>query len=103
MAMSKVEEEEEEIERLVMGTTKVVYYLEPLMSKELLCKFPDKISAFDFDYMQSSIWSPLVPRAYSDLDSDFEDLDFMTPTNRKISSGGGAMVLSNKTKLKKVT
>ena len=101
--MSKVEEEE--TERLVMGTTKVVYYLEPLMSKELLCKFPDKSSAFDFDYTQSSIWSPLVPRAYSamDLDSDFEDLDFMTPTNRKISFGGGAMVLSNKTKLKKVT
>ncbi|XP_030926535.1 uncharacterized protein LOC115953150 [Quercus lobata] len=106
MAMSKVEKEEEETERLVMGTTKVVYYLEPLMSKELLCKFPDKSLAFDFDYTQSSIWSPLVPRAYSamDLDSDFEDLDFMTPTNRKISfGGGGAMVLSNKTNLKKVT
>ncbi|XP_050244442.1 uncharacterized protein LOC126692749 isoform X5 [Quercus robur] len=103
MAMSKVEEEE--TERLVMGTTKVVYYLEPLMSKELLCKSPDKSSASDFDYAQSSIWSPLVPRAYStmDLDSDFEDLDFMTPTNRKISSGGGAMVLSNETKLRKVT
>ncbi|XP_065631848.1 uncharacterized protein LOC136068514 [Quercus suber] len=103
MAMSKVEEEE--TERLVMGTTKVVYCLEPLMSKEVLCKFPDKSSAFNFDYTQSSIWSPLVPRAYSamDLDSDFEDLDFMTPTNRKISFGGGAMLLSNKTKLKKVT
>ena len=54
MAMSKVEEEEEEeeeeTERLVMGTTKVVDYLEPLMSKELLCKFPDKSSAFHFDY-----------------------------------------------------
>ena len=75
------------------------------MSKELLCKFLDKSSAFDFDYTQSSIWSPLVPRAYGaiDLDSDFEDLDFMKPTNRKISFGGGAMVLSNKTKLKKVT
>ena len=44
MAMSKVEEEE--TERLVMGTTKVVYYLEPLMSKELRRKFPDKSSAF---------------------------------------------------------
>ncbi|KAK7842734.1 hypothetical protein CFP56_013444 [Quercus suber] len=86
-------------------TTKVVYYLKKLMSKELLCKFPDKSSAFDFDYTQSSIWSPLVPRAYSamDLDSDFEDLDFVTPTNRKISFGGGAMVLSNKTKFMKVT
>lgn len=43
---------------------KVVEYLEPSMSKELLCKFPDN-SAFDFDYSQSSIWSPLVPRSYS--------------------------------------
>ncbi|XP_030930969.1 uncharacterized protein LOC115956823 [Quercus lobata] len=75
------------------------------MSKELLCKLPDKSSAFNFNYTQSSIWSPLVPRAYSamDLNFDFEDLDFMTPTNKKISFGGGAMVLSNKTKLKKVT
>ena len=54
MAMSKEEE--------------VVDYLEPLMSKELLCKFPDKSSALDFDYTQSSIWSPLVPRAYSAMD-----------------------------------
>ncbi|GFP93388.1 hypothetical protein PHJA_001483200 [Phtheirospermum japonicum] len=30
------------------------------MSKDLLSKFPDN-SAFDFDYAQSSIWSPLLP------------------------------------------
>ncbi|KAL8511303.1 hypothetical protein ACS0TY_017925 [Phlomoides rotata] len=38
----------------------VVEYLEPPMSTDLLCKFPDN-SAFDFDYSQSSIWSPLLP------------------------------------------
>ncbi|GFP96574.1 hypothetical protein PHJA_001801500 [Phtheirospermum japonicum] len=40
---------------------KVVEYLETSMSKDLLSKFPDN-SAFDFDYAQSSIWSPLLPR-----------------------------------------
>ncbi|KAI3465592.1 hypothetical protein Pfo_022255 [Paulownia fortunei] len=39
----------------------VVEYLESSMSRDLLCKFPDN-SAFDFDYAQSSIWSPLLPR-----------------------------------------
>lgn len=38
----------------------VVEYLESSMSKDLLYKFPDN-SAFDFDYTQSSIWSPLLP------------------------------------------
>ncbi|KAK4373126.1 hypothetical protein RND71_008510 [Anisodus tanguticus] len=38
----------------------VIEYLESSMSKDLLCKFPDN-SAYDFDYSQSSIWSPLVP------------------------------------------
>ncbi|KAJ8641972.1 hypothetical protein MRB53_018666 [Persea americana] len=44
------------IERVV-----TVEYLEPSMSRDLLIKFPDN-SAFDFDYEQSGIWSPLVPR-----------------------------------------
>ncbi|XP_020600341.1 uncharacterized protein LOC110039572 [Phalaenopsis equestris] len=39
-----------------------VEYLDPSMSRELLCKFPDD-SAFGFDYSQSAIWSPLLPRA----------------------------------------
>jgi hypothetical protein len=38
-----------------------VEYLHPAMTHELLDKFPDS-SAFDFDYSQSSIWSPLLPR-----------------------------------------
>ncbi|GFQ05623.1 hypothetical protein PHJA_002706400 [Phtheirospermum japonicum] len=31
------------------------------MSNNLLSKFPDNLD-FDFDYAQSSIWSPLLPR-----------------------------------------
>ncbi|KAF3325476.1 hypothetical protein FCM35_KLT10547 [Carex littledalei] len=38
-----------------------VEYLHPAMTHELLDKFPDS-SAYDFDYSQSSIWSPLLPR-----------------------------------------
>uniref|UniRef100_A0A0E0H2V9 Uncharacterized protein n=1 Tax=Oryza nivara TaxID=4536 RepID=A0A0E0H2V9_ORYNI len=49
------------VERVV-----TVEYLEPSMSRGLLGMFPDS-SAFDFDYSQSGIWSPLnkVPRASS--------------------------------------
>ncbi|KAI3763206.1 hypothetical protein L1987_53659 [Smallanthus sonchifolius] len=43
-----------------VANVKVVEYMLSSMSNELLCKFPDN-SAFDFDYTQSSIWSPLVP------------------------------------------
>ncbi|KAG2711335.1 hypothetical protein I3843_04G066400 [Carya illinoinensis] len=100
MTMRKGEEEEEEEECLVMATTKVVEYLEPSMSKGLLCKFPDNL-VFDFDYTQSSIWSPLVTKAYSPMDLDFE-LSFMTP--RKLSFGLELSTdLRNKNKLKKVT
>lgn len=73
------EEEEEEEERELLINLKVVEYLLPVMSKELLCKFPDN-SAFDFDYSQSSIWSPLIPRTYSPMDLDH----FFTP--RKLSN-----------------
>ncbi|KAI3737400.1 hypothetical protein L2E82_27401 [Cichorium intybus] len=58
---------EEERESLMINSygggisaVKVVEYMISSMSTELLCKFPDN-SAFDFDYTQSSIWSPLVP------------------------------------------
>ncbi|KAB1205166.1 hypothetical protein CJ030_MR7G022006 [Morella rubra] len=99
MTMSKAEEEKEGKESLVMvSTIKVVEYLEPSMSKELLCKFPDN-SAFDFDYTQSSIWSPLVNRAYSPMDLDF-DLDIIMP--RKLSFGMGLdMDFGNKNQFKK--
>ena len=41
----------------------VVEYLESSMCRDLLSKFPDN-SAFDFDYSQSSIWSPLIHRKF---------------------------------------
>ncbi|XP_074308981.1 uncharacterized protein LOC141643643 [Silene latifolia] len=42
----------------------VIRYVNPTMSNNLLDKFPD-YSAFGFDYSQSAIWSPLVPRVHS--------------------------------------
>ncbi|XP_028779635.1 uncharacterized protein LOC114736012 [Neltuma alba] len=66
-------EEKEEEQSLILGTAKVVEYLEPLMSIELLGKFPDN-SAYDFDYSQSSIWSPLISRPFAPM-----DLDSFTP------------------------
>lgn len=75
---------EEEQESLVFATAKVVEYLEPLMSRDLLCKFPDN-SAFDFDYTQSSIWSPLLHRA---ANADF-DFDSVTPTKLAFEFGSG--------------
>ncbi|KAK7316547.1 hypothetical protein RJT34_00098 [Clitoria ternatea] len=77
-------EEEEEEQALVLKTTKVVEYLEPFMSLELLCKFPDN-SAYDFDYTQSTIWSPLLPRPYTPM-----DLNLITPMNLSYDMGFGA-------------
>ncbi|OWM81554.1 uncharacterized protein LOC116187281 [Punica granatum] len=71
-----------EVERLI-ATAKVVEYLEPVMSRDLLFKFPDN-SAFGFDYSQSSIWSPLIPRAHVPMDSGGP----VTP--KKLSYGSGA-------------
>ncbi|KAG5074158.1 hypothetical protein JHK84_055389 [Glycine max] len=71
--MESQREYEKEEEALVLKTTKVVEYLVPKMSIELLCKFPDN-SAYDFDYSQSTIWSPLLPRPYTPM-----DLDLITP------------------------
>ena len=90
---SKAEEERGVKVGLHMGITKVVYYMDPLMSKELL---PDKSSAFGFNYSQSqsSIWSPLVPRLHSAIDLDFEYFGFVTPKRQSLGS---------KSKINKVT
>ncbi|CAI0374445.1 unnamed protein product [Linum tenue] len=58
------EEVGEEREGFLSPNCRVVEYLQPLMSKELLVKFPDN-SDFDFNYSESSIWSPLVPRIHN--------------------------------------
>ncbi|XP_009107832.1 uncharacterized protein LOC103833501 isoform X2 [Brassica rapa] len=50
------QEEEEEKENFPLITTKTVEYLQPVMRRELLRKFPDN-SAFGFDYAQSSLWN----------------------------------------------
>lgn len=78
ITMSKLSEEEEEYLRKAGAAAAsggavvvVVEYLESTMSKELLGKFPDN-SALDFDYTQSSIWSPLIPRRHFAQDLDFE-------------------------------
>ena len=89
LSESVAEGEEEEV-RLI----KVVEYVESAMAEELLCKFPDT-SAFDFDYSQSSIWSPLLPRPHRSLAFDW---DLETPPG-KLSDRLGL----NKTNLKKVT
>lgn len=50
------------------GAVVVVEYLQSIMCEQLVGKFPDN-SAFDFDYTQSSIWSPLIQRRQGqDLD-----------------------------------
>lgn len=69
--MSKQRNEEQECLRGDRGgAVMVVEYLQSIMSKELLGKFPDN-SAFDFDYTQSSIWSPLIQcRKGQDLDME---------------------------------
>ncbi|KAL5977518.1 hypothetical protein ACLOJK_021865 [Asimina triloba] len=55
---------------MVVERVITVEYLEPSMSRDLLFKFPDT-SPFDFDYNQSGIWSPLLPRhTYSIISAD---------------------------------
>lgn len=94
MAMAMESEEEEQA--LLLNTTKVVEYLAPFMSVELLCKFPDN-SAYDFDYSQSTIWSPLVPRPYTPM-----DLNLTTPKNLSYDYMTlGARSSGNKLKKKK--
>ncbi|KAF7833562.1 uncharacterized protein G2W53_015895 [Senna tora] len=76
MAIRRESEDEIEEERSLIiynnnnNATKVIEYLEPSMSLHLLCKFPDN-SAYDFDYSQSTIWSPLVPRHFRPVDLEY--------------------------------
>lgn len=106
-ALLKDKEEEEE------GVI-VIQYLEASMSNELLCKYADN-SAFDFDYSQSSIWSPLVPRFHSCLNPkspdfnrprrlSFDKISLSTRIQNKISTFGcnfNARVQNKKMKMLK--
>ncbi|KAJ8759775.1 hypothetical protein K2173_009876 [Erythroxylum novogranatense] len=85
----KIKDEEEEERASLILSCKVVEYLEPVMSKELLFKFPDN-SAFDFDYSQSSIWSPLVPRVHCPM-----ELELSSVTPRKLAFEVGLELGSN--------
>ncbi|XP_058096295.1 uncharacterized protein LOC131241841 [Magnolia sinica] len=80
------------IERVI-----TVEYLEPSMSRDLLCKFPDT-SPFDFDYHQSGIWSPLLPRHNHSLIS-IDCIPF-AEKRRKIGDGSQKMLQE---KLKKAS
>ncbi|XP_010909028.1 uncharacterized protein [Elaeis guineensis] len=68
------------VERLI-----TVEYLDPFMSQELLGKFPDA-TAFDFDYSQSGIWSPLLPRGRHTSSSVFP-----MDSQKKFSDGSGIL------------
>lgn len=63
----------------------VIRYVDSTQSNSLLYKFPD-YSDFGFDYSQSAIWSPLVPRFHSlsCLNSNTKSPDF----KKKITFGG---------------
>ncbi|TKW05305.1 hypothetical protein SEVIR_7G166700v4 [Setaria viridis] len=85
------------VERVV-----TVEYLEQSMSRELLGKFPDS-SAFDFDYSQSGIWSPLnkVPRGSpapasraggacaADAEAAASSTDFLIANPKRRARAGG--------------
>ena len=76
------------VERVV-----TVEYLEPSMSRELLGKFPDP-SAFDFDYSQSGIWSPLnkVPRGGACEDeATNSSTDFLIANPKRRARAGGRL------------
>nr|CAD1819093.1 unnamed protein product [Ananas comosus var. bracteatus] len=74
-----------------------VEYLEPTMSRELLVKFPDA-AALGFDYAQSAIWSPLVPRGRHGP----MPIPSVGSQKRKLSGGRPADILGCSRKLKKV-
>ncbi|KAF8704201.1 hypothetical protein HU200_031697 [Digitaria exilis] len=73
------------VERVV-----TVEYLEQSMSRELLGKFPDS-SAFDFDYSQSGIWSPLtkVPRGGAEAEAAASSTDFLIANPKRRARAGG--------------
>ncbi|KAF8041601.1 hypothetical protein BT93_A0255 [Corymbia citriodora subsp. variegata] len=76
------DDDDEALGLLPDARCKVVEYLEPGVCRDLLHKFPDN-SSLGFDYSQSSIWSPLLPRSHFPVDSGC----FATP--RKLCFGFG--------------
>ncbi|KAI3684445.1 hypothetical protein L6452_33669 [Arctium lappa] len=113
--------QEQETETLMTNTSggsrripamKVVEYMLSSMSTDLLRKFPDN-SAFDFDYTQSSIWSPLVPHPSNPpsptphlqrkLSYDVDEHDGMIWHRSGCSGGGETGIRTTGVAMKKLT
>ncbi|XP_039131307.1 uncharacterized protein LOC120267694 [Dioscorea cayenensis subsp. rotundata] len=80
-----------------------IEYLEPSMTIDLLRKFPDE-SAFGFDYSQSEIWSPLLPRGRHESLLEFSDARKGKSSKGKLKKIKGMFIetkLNNNKKKKK--
>ncbi|CAN6471092.1 unnamed protein product [Victoria cruziana] len=64
------------IERII-----TIEYIDQRMSRQIAGKFPDA-TAYDFDYQQSGIWSPLLPRATYPVCSSGDHLESLRKRRR---------------------
>ncbi|XP_031486424.1 uncharacterized protein LOC116254915 [Nymphaea colorata] len=64
------------IERII-----TIEYFDQRMSRQIAGKFPDA-TAYDFDYQQSGIWSPLLPRGTFPVSSSGDHLESLRKRRR---------------------